>query len=212
MFHIYKINDIPDVAVLFQTFNRLAKDEGFDGVYFVSTGNNLNDNLSNDYNIRGVVGLEMFHQMRYHDFFTFNERSFFGKMERYFLSRMNIYKSIGKSVGKRKKPLIIDYMKAMKRMTLDFPHEKYISCVFPNWDNSARSGKKSLIFKNSNPELWKKALKMAFETLYKNPKNPRFIIIKSWNEWAEGNYLEPDQKYGRQWLEVIKEIKEEFNH
>jgi hypothetical protein len=30
------------------------------------------------------------------------------------------------------------------------------------------------------------------------------IILKSWNEWGEGNYVEPDLKYGKTYLEVIK--------
>ena len=44
----------------------------------------------------------------------------------------------------------------------------------------------------------------------KDKLNPKFVVIKSWNEWAEGNYIEPDSKYGRKWLEVVKRIKQEF--
>jgi hypothetical protein len=210
MFHIYKIDDIPDVEIFFETFNNLAISTGFDGIYFVSTGNNLSDNLKDNDNIKGVVGLEMFHQMRYHAFFKFDERSLLGKFERFFIFRLKMFKSIGNSVGKRKKPLIIDYKKAINRMAIEYPHEKYISCIFPNWDNSARSGKKSLIFKNSNPENWKEALEIAFNSISKNPKNPPFIIVKSWNEWAEGNYLEPDQKYGKQWLRAIHQVRKKY--
>ncbi len=34
----------------------------------------------------------------------------------------------------------------------------------------------------------------------------QIIFIKSWNEWAEGNHLEPDLKFGNQYLEVIQDV------
>jgi glycosyl transferase family WbsX len=37
----------------------------------------------------------------------------------------------------------------------------------------------------------------------RNPEQ-RVIFLKSWNEWGEGNYLEPDQKFGRDYLNVIR--------
>jgi len=36
-------------------------------------------------------------------------------------------------------------------------------------------------------------------------------VIKSWNEWAEGNYIELDAKYGKQWLEAVKNVKDQLN-
>lgn len=38
------------------------------------------------------------------------------------------------------------------------------------------------------------------------PMDKRFIFLKSWNEWAEGNYMEPDLKYGNGFLEALKSI------
>ena len=34
----------------------------------------------------------------------------------------------------------------------------------------------------------------------------KIVFIRSWNEWAEGNHIEPDLKYGRGYLEAIKEV------
>ena len=42
-------------------------------------------------------------------------------------------------------------------------------------------------------------------------KQNKIVILKSWNEWAEGNYIEPDLKYGRGYLEVLKRMLDKFS-
>ncbi len=204
MFHIYKINDIPDVPLFFEIFNRLAKTIGFDGIYFVLSTNE--EELLGNENVKGIVGLDIFNEIRYN-----SEKFLMGKYQktRTLEKRIKRFFGIGrpKRIGKRKKPLIIDYEKHILDINNYIPHDKYIPCVFPNWDNSARSGMKSMIFKHTDPNNWKIHLKNTFKKLKEHPGNPPFIIIKSWNEWAEGNYLEPDKKYGLNWLQVLKQVK-----
>ena len=36
-------------------------------------------------------------------------------------------------------------------------------------------------------------------------------FLKSWNEWGEGNYVEPDQEFGHGWLDAIKEAMNDGN-
>ena len=82
--------------------------------------------------------------------------------------------------------------------------------LIPNWDNSPRSGRNGLIIKNATPELWRKHIQNVFCLLKKKPAEQRIAFIKSWNEWAEGNYLEPDSRFGRKYLEVLKEEIDNF--
>lgn len=203
MFHVYRLDDIPDLDIFFETFNELANKNGFSGIHFIGTGDKNSKNVVHNENVYGVVGLDVFNEIRYQQKTFFSRKSFLGKLENKILSKT----SYTNEVGKRRKPLILDYSKGIKCLNIDFPHEKYIQCVFPNWDNSARSGKKSLIFKNSDPQSWHTHLSNSIKKLKLYKSNPQFIIIKSWNEWAEGNYLEPDHRFGLKWLEVILKIK-----
>ena len=65
------------------------------------------------------------------------------------------------------------------------------------WDNTARIGNRSLRFEGYSPEkfyLLNKIIIQYTKTHY-NDYN-RFIFVNAWNEWGEGSYLEPDEKYG----------------
>jgi len=79
------------------------------------------------------------------------------------------------------------------------------NCVIPNWDNTPRSGANGLALQGSTPELFRRHFREALELAQTLPDERRFIFIKSWNEWAEGNHLEPDLKFGLEYLNVIAE-------
>lgn len=61
--------------------------------------------------------------------------------------------------------------------------------------------------KEATPQLFKEHLIKTLDSgkSYKE-KDHKIIILRSWNEWAEGNYVEPDLKYGHGYLNVIKEM------
>ncbi|MEQ1574301.1 MAG: glycoside hydrolase family 99-like domain-containing protein, partial [Vicinamibacterales bacterium] len=83
-------------------------------------------------------------------------------------------------------------------------------CVLPNWDNTARSGKQGWVFLESTPELFRQHLREAIAQVAHRPPEKRLIFVRSWNEWAEGNYLEPDVKFGKGYLESCR--AEVFEH
>lgn len=82
--------------------------------------------------------------------------------------------------------------------------------ITPMWDNSARKIKNANIFKNSSPEKYGKWLQHLVENFVPFSKEENFIFINAWNEWAEGNHLEPDRKWGMQYLEKTKAILEDY--
>lgn len=209
MFHIYKLDDLPDSDLFFSTFNELAIKEGFNGIYFIGTI--CSDLLLKNEAVYGKVGFDVFVRMRSGLDFIFSKKSIKGKIERKLKKIIRNHLKSNTHIDNRSKPLIFDYKKGVDKMNNNYGNEKQIPCVFPNWDNTARSGNKAMIFKNANPEAWKIHLENSVNELLKYPSRPQILVIKSWNEWAEGNYLEPDRKYGYQWLQVVKSVKEQLN-
>lgn len=76
--------------------------------------------------------------------------------------------------------------------------------LYPNWDNTPRSGSRGLALTGSSPSAFAQNVEHAVATLADRPQEQRLVWIKSWNEWAEGNYLEPDLEHGRGWLEALR--------
>ena len=87
-----------------------------------------------------------------------------------------------------------------------------IPSLLPQWDHSPRSGHKAqAIFYNSTPEYFKKHAIEALKAIKDKPEAYQILMIKSWNEWAEGNYMEPDLRYGHSYLTSLREaINEVF--
>jgi len=78
-------------------------------------------------------------------------------------------------------------------------------CVGPNWDNTPRAGRRGLVLHDSRPELFRRNLRHARERAQASEPQDRLVFIKAWNEWAEGNHLEPDLRFGRSWLEAVRD-------
>lgn len=77
--------------------------------------------------------------------------------------------------------------------------------MIPNWDNSARSGADGLVLHGSTPELFGAQVRRTVAAVAGRHPDKRLVFVKSWNEWAEGNYLEPDQRFGRRYLEALRD-------
>ena len=60
------------------------------------------------------------------------------------------------------------------------------------------------IYINSTPEKFEKTLQEALTLIENKQSEHKILFLKSWNEWAEGNYVEPDLKYGHGYLDVLR--------
>ena len=95
-----------------------------------------------------------------------------------------------------------------------FPAYPRIPCVCPGWDNSPRRKTGAVIFFNSTPELYEGWLREIVKRQASRISvdgncgiSPgALVFINAWNEWAEGNHLEPCQKWGRAYLEATRRV------
>lgn len=112
----------------------------------------------------------------------------------------------GKALDMMGRPTILDYEQAIDYFIPDeYKSPLAIPCVIPNWDNTPRSGARGFVLKGSTPELFGRQVKKALHHVRTNSGQERLLFIKSWNEWAEGNYMEPDRRYGHQYLEAFRD-------
>jgi hypothetical protein len=78
-------------------------------------------------------------------------------------------------------------------------------CVYSNWDNTPRSGRRGLVVTGSSPEAFRAQIEGAIDFLADRAPDRKILFVKSWNEWAEGNYLEPDREHGHGYLRALAE-------
>lgn len=84
--------------------------------------------------------------------------------------------------------------------------ENVLPTLIPNWDHTPRSGANGYLFEDSRPEFFTSHLVRVKEIL--KSKDNQICFLKSWNEWGEGNYVEPDLKYGWGYLDALKKFSE----
>ncbi len=105
---------------------------------------------------------------------------------------------------------IYDYREVVERSLQKKNSNKYpwFRGAMLSWDNTARRKNAANIFYGATPlEYEKWLIGLVDHTRRFNKENEQLIFVNAWNEWAEGTHLEPDQKFGHQYLEATQRAK-----
>lgn len=103
-----------------------------------------------------------------------------------------------------KSPLVYDYAAAIKVFAESIMRrEDVVPTILPNWDHSPRSRMRAFVMHHSTPQAFKEHVQ-AIKCIVDKKQN-QLVMLKSWNEWGEGNYIEPDSRWNRQYLDVLGE-------
>lgn len=194
VFIIYKPGQHPDVKHFMDKWNELIKTAGVaDGFYFVATIYKTEDatkfiDLGFD-----AVTYEAWSKLVSKLFYE--DQNIFTKLKRVFINRIltPVFKKVKKLPYKK-------VLEVIWREGFD-DREDVIPILVPNFDHSPRSGRKNYLIPDPTPENWAKQLDIVLDKV--SQKDNKLVILRAWNEWGEGNYMEPDLKYGRSFIDTL---------
>ena len=181
IFGIFDPVGIPDMDVMYKVWNELARENGLEGFYFFGFCQGLG--------ILNKVKADQYDALVYdamYDAVYCHLESFVNKFKAKFF----------------KGPVPMDYSYYVKIASDCFKRKKgTVPCILPNFDHSPRSGSKAVILHDSTPRKWRNLCDETISGLSEDD----LLFIKAWNEWGEGNYLEPDMRHGKKFIEELSE-------
>lgn len=180
---VYRPGEFPDSRAFVEQWQEMAIEAGLDGLYLV--GGTLT---------AAEIGPSGF------DAGTDEPRRELGAWSRW---RRYLAKPPGAVI--RGGPAVHDYEAIVRadRAPVQASQPVY-PVALSNWDNTPRSGRRGLVLRGSTPEAFEIVLRKSIRSVESLPPDQRILFIKSWNEWAEGNYLEPDSLDGRARLAAVR--------
>ena len=103
-------------------------------------------------------------------------------------------------------PFIVPYRKAIKRCICPEDYqERVYPTMMPNWDHTPRSVTGGTVLHGSTPELFRQHASAILAVADTKPAEHQIVFLKSWNEWGEGNYMEPDLRFGRGYINALRD-------
>ena len=194
IFVVYIADKLPDARHFIDLWQKLAIKNGLKGIYFIAHEMGLQDR-ERVYAVRERRRGEGF------DAINIVNLMVSGTTQLPFWNRV-VRKLFYKHSRFRLVPDLRPYDISVFRTEFDGEEDIFPSVV-PGWDHTPRTGIKGSVLYGSTPEKFGKSVQYAVETVADKQYEKRFIFIKSWNEWAEGNYMEPDLKWGKRYLDAL---------
>lgn len=216
LFVVYNPYDFKNVTGFINTWRQLAEEHGLPGFFFVGmTPSTLTLKINSDgsrqrtlpnlkssadiYNIilsLGFDAVNSFGKRR-------GEMLYEGKIR-------NLTKVVLRHMGLPAGKIKYDYAKTVKNFFApEDSWENVYPTIMPQWDRTPRVTTFDGVYVNATPEKFKQHIQKAISLIKDKADKNKILFMKSWNEWGEGNYVEPDLEFGHGWLNAIKEALKE---
>lgn len=191
LFYVYAPLDFKDVRTFINIWRSLAKEKGFKGIYFIGQSHrNKYCKQILDLGFDGICRAGIYEA----------EDKIKGKYRNKIMNRLRQrFKT-----APLKKFKYSDIVRYLIDPELDRIENIYPQLI-PNFDHTPRSGRKGFVYTNSHPKLFKTHIEKAIDAVKGKDYENRILFLRSWNEWGEGNYVEPDLIFGHGYLNAIRE-------
>lgn len=193
VFMIYQPFQFVGLHEFMSQWQKMAQENGLEGFYFIgqtTVKSRVKEILD--------LGFDAVNLVRLYDA-SANSENFFIKAYEHFVTRILNY------------PFVHSYSKAMKKFVgiEDLLPQVYPTLI-PNWDHTPRSQRGGYVLHNCTPELFCKHADEVLNEIKQKPKEDQVVFLKSWNEWGEGNYMEPDLKWGKSFIFALRKAIDRF--
>lgn len=198
LFYLWQAFRMPDLKEFIACWQKMAKENGLPGIHFVALWWSDSEFTKESFDRYNDVGIEAINPA----YLTYAEDRALGSKLRKKVRGLFNRVTLG-NFGSIKK---FDYKNIIPYLTKEIDKEDLVyPTILSGYDRTARSGAKATIYYNYTPELFSKHIKQIIDSVQDKPFEHRIVFLKSWNEWAEGNYVEPDQKYGHGYLDALRD-------
>lgn len=187
-FLIYDIEAIPDFDYFKDRWQKLCAENGLPGFFFMAHTEEKEKLDSKLFQSCDAVNLSLLkNPFCGEDSFKFKLRRRLGRI--------------------LKRPFnVVRYSNAIEKLDDDiFARDNVFPTIIPNWDHTPRLGLNGTVYHQSTPELFNEHVKRILNLISNKNKEDKIVFLKSWNEWAEGNYIEPDIVHGTSYLDALKD-------
>lgn len=189
LFYVFQPDSLPDARQFTDLWRELAVKSGLKGLYLVGENPASWDARASGFD--ASINTRLLPRREW--------ASWFRPVERFRWEWKELWRQ----------PSIYSYANTCESFVLERvglrPHVTSHVPILPGWDNTPRTGVNGLVLQGSSPELFQRQVRLALRIGNEEPLEHRLVFLKSWNEWAEGNYMEPDLRFGRRYLEALRD-------
>lgn len=207
LFAVWAPHHIPDARVFIDLWQQLARENGLPGIHFVGHTDNAG---------KGLPGQAA-------DYYSAD------KAKEYYQAVLDLgFDAVMSSGYRRAVALLQGKTRMMWRMLsgktfaptyskMDYSRlmanyyvpedagENIYPTLLPQWDRTPRAGKNSEIVVDSTPARFQETVETAIELIRQKEPEHQLLFLKAWNEWGEGDYVEPDLKFGHGYIQAIRQ-------